>query len=589
MDWIFWSDSKTLYQLVAGGLWVLCLIAVFLPTANSAKTVPFSCFWNFGSSAVFLTSIALFILAGRWPGLFGPQGYNPDEDQLLAAARNLWNNPVFFLSAECGSSGPINVYPLLLSGVVGHEPSLFSGRIVALLLIIGSIWGIYFTIKPVIHESIARAVGFSLASMLGWTYFWDFRHYTSEHTPVFLLCISWALTANSLWNRRLTKKMQIALACIAAALLSLVPFAKLQATHLALASGMLLLIGTYFKENKPLKVKAFDFGIISISTLFFPLALGAFFYINGVLDYAWKSYIENALVYQGGSGKWIDRIGLLYSMLTVDSALRPTDLTVFVCGNIVLQMACITWMILGKRKEISFPVGQNHIFVLGAALLLLFSFLTITSTMRNYPHYLYFLPFPLVLLSAGLAGLIERNVSGNQGEATWRNHPIRGTLEYASLPLLIAFLTAVPLFYLHLRQPHPHIGLAKRWFTQKSISPVAQMILKHRDPSNPYLAVWGYNPVYYTETEMLSATRLSTSSSIFIDSKLKGFYLDTYLSDLQKNMPSVFVDAVAPGQFLLMNNREEFGIENVPEINNFIRSNYNLVGELDGVRFFKRH
>jgi hypothetical protein len=86
---------------------------------------------------------------------------------------------------------------------------------------------------------------------------------------------------------------------------------------------------------------------------------------------------------------------------------------------------------------------------------------------------------------------------------------------------------------------------------------------------------------------MVQATRLSTSGALFNENPLKPFFLATYSDDLQRNRPLVFVDAVAPDQFVMMTKREEHGHEVIPEIRDFVAANYNLFEEIDGVRIYK--
>ena len=147
-SWIYWSDSVLLYRVVCFGLMALAAGLVVWPEVSGRSG-------RLGA-AFFLLALCMFVFAARWPGLFYPKGFNPDEDQLVAAARALVLDPVFFRAAEAGSSGPLNVYPLLASLLAGAWPTLFSARLVGVGMICVALVAVYFAGRAVFSESVAR-------------------------------------------------------------------------------------------------------------------------------------------------------------------------------------------------------------------------------------------------------------------------------------------------------------------------------------------------------------------------------------------------------------------------------------------------
>lgn len=77
-SWLYWSDSVWLYRAVCFGLMVLLIGLVVWPEVSGRS--------GRSGAAFFLLGLCVFVVAARWPGLFYPKGFNPDEDQLLAAA-----------------------------------------------------------------------------------------------------------------------------------------------------------------------------------------------------------------------------------------------------------------------------------------------------------------------------------------------------------------------------------------------------------------------------------------------------------------------------------------------------------------------
>lgn len=578
-DLLFWSDTRWLYDTVTWSLYALLVFLVFLsvwPEKLSKSG------WEFLSSPWFFAAlVCLFMLTARWPGFFHPESINPDEDQLLVAAWALTKDPIFFRSAECGSSGPMNVYPLLLPKLFGWMPTLFSGRLIGTLMLAISISAIYFAFRCALTEWTARAGALMALTFFGWTYFWDFRHYTSEHSPVFFMALAWAALSYVAFGKQSSSKIKILAACFSAISLAMVPLAKLQAIYPAALSGIFLLIAVFFcVSGSPIK-RILAVALVGLAALLVPLGFALIFALTSVAEYAWLSYIGNALAYRGDSPGVPAMMSLFWQMLTTDSPLRSNDLSLMVLGASILSILLIAGLFFPRLRA---PRRSSLIFTGGALLILMGTIYSITSPMRPYPHYLVFLPLPLTLTCAGLLQCFTDCFSL---EPPGKNR----TALVIALGLFLLF-TAFPVAKYRVHHPHVSVGHARNYHEYehdlKKREPLPKLIIEHAAGGNGYLAAWGYNPRIYQQTEMLSATRLSTSSSIFNQNELRDFFLQTYLQDLQNKEPTVFVDVVAPGQFMLMNDRMIHGYEQVPEIQSYVDTHYHLVAEHEGVRIFLR-
>jgi hypothetical protein len=81
-SWLYWSDNLALYRIVSFGLLALLAILVIWPAAmNKTGRV---------GAAFFVLVLCAFVVLARWPGLFYPRGFNPDEDQLQRRVRWCW-------------------------------------------------------------------------------------------------------------------------------------------------------------------------------------------------------------------------------------------------------------------------------------------------------------------------------------------------------------------------------------------------------------------------------------------------------------------------------------------------------------------
>ena len=82
------------------------------------------------------------LIVCRFPFLLANE-INPDETFFIAAAEKLFKDPVFFRAVDFVTSGPLNVYPLMIPAVFGISPDYVSTRLIALLIIFASIYVIY--------------------------------------------------------------------------------------------------------------------------------------------------------------------------------------------------------------------------------------------------------------------------------------------------------------------------------------------------------------------------------------------------------------------------------------------------------------
>lgn len=570
---LFWADIPALYRCVVfGTLALLITQTVFLAYTHTQNNHPLAQTkrnYFLHSQWGFLLLIGLFVFTSRWPGLFYPHGFNPDEDQFVAAARALVADPLFFRSTETASSGPLNIYPLWLAGLSGELPTLFSGRLIGLFMIWISLTGLYFSGKAFTSEISARIGTLTIVTFWGFTNFWDFVHYTSEHPPVMLLSTAWAFAAWAIFQSHQTISKRMGQAICSIMILSVVPFAKLQATPLAfLSSGLLLigigsLAGSLFDRCKRIL-------IVGATGVILPLFIMGIFWWNDVFLYFWNSYILNAIAYKTeGSSEPFWKT--LFMILFADGAMRPIDFLLLLGSCIVFSLLLIILLAVKIYETIS---KRQYFAFAFTCLLLAGAIWTVISPQRNYPHYLLFLLIPVGLTLQSMLGVIE-NIKIIQ------RHPLWTTC--ISLLILLS-----PMIFWRIEiSPNHWAGSTKNWHRQPP-NKIAKKILEAADGGNNRLCVWGYTPTYYTQTGLIQATRLSVSSPQFNNNELQNFFRTTYLEDLNQTQPSVFVDAVAIDQSLVMTEKEKHGHEQIPEIKDFVQTNYTLFAEIDGIRIYRR-
>lgn len=261
---LFWSDVPGLYVVVVfGALGILLVLAV--ASVSLENRVSGNLLLRRGVTVAFLVLVCIFIFATRWPSLYHFLSFSIDEDQFVLAARTLVEDSVFFRSTEAGSSGPLNIYPLLLPAVFGLKPTLFSARVVGLLLICGSMTCLYF-MDSFVSGSLSKAVTLLPTGFLGLTTFWDFSHYTSELTSVFLLSLGMLIGMYAYFRPPKYAAFWIGWIAVSAVIASMIPFAKLQAVYLGFFLGVMLLVSVALRENFTPRIRWIAAGVVSTAS-----------------------------------------------------------------------------------------------------------------------------------------------------------------------------------------------------------------------------------------------------------------------------------------------------------------------------------
>jgi hypothetical protein len=160
---------------------------------------------------------------------FLPGCLNPDEAMFVAGAMKLRHYPVFWLSLDGATSGPLNYYPLTLLNILGLPLDFATARVLNVLCIGGAIAVVYCIARLSMAEWAARLTPLPpLAAAMAFRGS-DFLHYSSECVSVLLIAVgTWLLFAENLSNRADWPR-GVAIGLVAV----LIPLAKLQAAPIA--------------------------------------------------------------------------------------------------------------------------------------------------------------------------------------------------------------------------------------------------------------------------------------------------------------------------------------------------------------------
>jgi 4-amino-4-deoxy-L-arabinose transferase-like glycosyltransferase len=606
-----------------------CVVALFIPTLlallNYVSRAPVkrTLVWVYkavGSRLFLFIAIAACLIVCRFPILLTNE-INPDETLFIAAAQKLFKDPVFFRAVDCGTTGPINVFPLMLPALFGISPDYASTRVIALFIILASIYVIYRAVALLTGDGIARIAILPAAGAFACLKMNDFLHYSSEHVSFLLLSLAlyvcvrifrspqshaWSLAGLGLLTAAaFLAKMQTVpmLGCVAMVAIAYVHrsgyaerfwrpsllFAAGLAPLLLLNAAICAAVGVwhdfwmeyivanyrYVEAHGALTAELSNFAGFILRVAEIPLLV-----VNLLAILA-------AYAYQRMRRGRVSDQALFLQMAVVSGIVAvAADSLLRALGNAIVSYAVLfsilllpgSFLLLCRDRDRS-PAPIRWFGFLAAALLVSAAMAAYTPH-RLYGHYLLLFILPLTIAMAWpvVASSTEAEpLDGDQGEhSPGRRAPLPFLLIFATLTLLCQlFQVGAPDSIAFASVPStvraPESGLIDAW-----VQPAGE------------ISVWGWNARPYLGAGRVTSTVDINMSNLFLPRpEITAYYRAAYLRGLQRRPPDLFIDAIdtSHGGFA---NRQAFGFEVIPEINAFVQVNYIHVLDAYGQRFYMR-
>jgi hypothetical protein len=548
LEWF--GEEPIYYYLIAFGALATLLIL-------AARPGP--CLRERRSELTFLLVIGLTLFAFRWPVFIVPFQLGPDEASLTADALKITKDLAPWRNFDAGTSGPLNCYILALPALIGLPINFTSVRIVGLLLMLTTILALYYAVKWIYGSDVARLSIVPPVLLLSLTTDFNFVHYTSEHLSICLTTVALGASA-FLTSGRGSTSARLMAATLAGLCLGAAPFAKLQAAPIAFAvfviATMALLSSGRSAGDRNRLIKAFTAALCLV-----PGAFALSVSLTGVWDDALTSYIRVAFGYMAGGY-------IAGASATIDLAFffRSTDLyPAFLKGAIVVGL--LGALSLAWRRNLT---RLTRWALVASLLLLLATLYSIYQPHRYFEHYLLFSVVPIACCVAGALGLIRQG-------AIWEKHKTIMAICYIALfavPMIAVSLSSRNEFVRTIRN-HVHV--------LRSAGGLA--IERYAKPGD-VISIWGWAPRFYVETQTIMATRDAETSRQVYPNPYRDYFRDRFLRDLEAWKPAVFVDAVGPGAFILVD-RASQGHESFPALAAYIQEHYELKEDVAGIRIYQ--
>ena len=567
-----------------------------------------------GSRWIFWGSIAGCLVLCRYPTLLENE-LNPDEGQFLASAHKLFYDPNFFHSVDCGTSGPINIYPLMLPAILGFSPDFASSRTMVLVIVWLSAFLLYRSVELIASEELARIAVLPFIGAFAVFRDPELVHYSSEHVPLLLISLGLYVSVRVLRHPAKYRVPMFLLGLLTSAAF----FAKMQSAPVvaglaAVSLGYVYAGGHADKRWHP--VLMFVSGAIPLLLINAALCVAA-----GVSSDFWMSYIGANASYGAAESRFVTNLQGFIEFLLASTEFQFFLFTVLAIGvarlagsmrrrttdehSALAQLAVVATVIAAAivlppldRLTIYAFLGLLVISLVSAYLVVLFStgslgddpvrwfgllaLVSVAAALFSVyrPHHAFV--HYLLLLFAPLCASVAWMLAGER---------------IAFVALVIGLTVTYDTYLWGFQDGHvfrnvaPEIRAPEGDFIRSLTSPRGRIF------------VWGWTVRPYLSSGRVSATRDTNVSNCFrsynlmtsppalartrASKEVESYYEERIVRDLRGSPPEVFVDAVGPTSWFLAD-RNYFGFEQFPEIADFVKNNYRLLRNDWGQRIFLR-
>jgi hypothetical protein len=497
-----------------------------------------------------VVAIFLLVLAVKLPGILCPIELGIDESQLLVQAMRYQQDLMPWRSVDGTTSGPLNSWLPLAASYVGLPLNYHGAHLLGALLSAAIVAFSYRALRIVTDFHVAAlATGVGVVAIAG-AAAWDFQQLTTEQFPAALLAL-----AAWLWLREVQREQpRLPWLMFAAAIVGLVPWAKLQGLPIGAAFGTVMIGQLWFGDAGESLARRVRPALLVVAALApSVLILGPVVIAGAGTDF-WQSYIVGALGY-AGDVPFAIQLGRAWALASV-STLR-------ILAAVIVFAAVL---LIGRRLGRPLRREERGLFLFGGvgSAAALFACL---RPVTHFAHYQFWLIGPLLLLAGALLHL----ASG----AT--NQPV------SRRPLILGGVGALVAVHLALAGPG---WLASRRdladFANDAASSPQRLFagsIQDRAPRARTMMVWGWMPSLYLESGLSCATRHAIGHFLIDPVPSREHLRQTYLADLKRNQPDVFVDAIATGCFVWYWDVKTSGMESFPELAAYVNEHYRLAGK----------
>lgn len=519
---------------------------------------------------LFLISIFLAITALRWPFL-GLGECNLDESQNLAIANTLLKDPAYWRSVDPGSHGPLTELPLLLGRLAGFALDYSMAKSVNLLLVICSTWLCYAAFARIFSERCARIACIPMVLFHALTHYWDFLGFSAETPLIFLLAAALFQLGRLHTANNASSPLQWYFLGL---LLGSAPYSKLQGVPMAMAITLWGL-ALVWKSKTEWKSRLRLSGWYALGGVTSSLVVTGYLLAFGLFnDFIFRYVLQNFLYTQRVGRSFASKCVAFVHEFTRSSPTHVffTQQLAIICLFAVVCSLGALWNLRPSRKSHASaerrPAGLATLFAFVFALACVYS---ICVPGHIFPHYLLLLVPAVSMVLCAFIFCFERNR--------------RNSVLILAIPCVLYASLSFTLTGKHFHTKMTIFRPPFKAFAANRTLPVSKNIRQLAAPGQT-MTIWGWFYRLHVETGLPMATR-TTPMHIFGQPQLKETYLNAFVEEFTRAKPDFFVEAVGPGMELF-NNKKIYGVGAYPQVKRILEENYELLGNNDALRLFRR-
>ncbi|MEM1058609.1 MAG: hypothetical protein AAGK14_05125 [Verrucomicrobiota bacterium] len=562
-----WIFGYLALLLALGGL---CLLAFRAESPAAPPERTGASWWQAPPSwlvhPAFFWLLAVLGMALLWVPNLSVWEANADESIWMAGAHTLAEDPRYWLSVDGTTAGPLVIYPLMVLPALGLPLDYGVIRVFNVLtnaVSTGALLIFFLTVCRSRAWSLLLTLPY-VVLITGITYV-DLIAYNSEQPSVILLSLGLILVCLAL-----REKPWLPLLCLflAGFFLGCLPFAKLQAAPVGVALA-LPVAGWLLWQQRWIAAGLFVVGGLAPTGL-----LALYLTQAGLWTDFWSSYITGNLVFaeRGFYNRDLSTLWKIRRFL-----LRVVFFEEFIPWLVAFALVLPFLFYRAWQRRREWLAGALPWWPLVVLMLLAGLYVNIRPVTHHVHHYIFtFLPSALAL--GLLAWLALR-----PGDAEPRSAP-----PWLAIGAFLLAFAVCPGFFLAGRGNESLAIVKKNHNRALSPYPWSERISTLSEPGDR-LTVWGFRSNLHVETGLPQGTREVMSQFLIQTNEWEepvgAYYLERYLTDLQRNRPRFIVDITGPEDQYFRD--DKYRIENYPTIWEFVRENYDLLSQDDAHRLYE--
>lgn len=500
------------------------------------------------SDRQFLQMVVFVIVAGRLPLWFFNFPLNEDEAVFLARASTLLVDPVWFRAIDTTSGGPITVYLLAIAFKLGLPISYFTCRVVATALLVALSMLFYKLLSQICSREVTQVFTILGASFWLMSINPDLLQFTSEMTST--LCIVGALLA--LVFCHVKERYPLRVLTAGALLIGLTPWAKLQASPIALVIAFLFLLRIALGRVGVFSI-LWTIGIMALPTVI----VGVWSYQTGhFMDLCTRYFLTNFWLAQDRQSSPEFFQGGAFLALITNCSILPF----FAAGFMFI------WYSITSRATMRFDLIS---WAAGGVLSVTLYTLYVSGIAA--PHYLTFLIYPLLLFLA----LLYRDFPKIKALV-----PVLLLPQLAGICMSLAMWKSIPIVVLEVqsnpisfhRPEMPELESVRALFGSDELA----------------VSIWGWGARIFPALGAYQGNRDTTSVYLFpnISRVIREYHVAGFIDDLRRRKPQLFIDTsrykALPSYF------HTAPLRDCPELNDYLTINYAFWKSINGGIFYIR-